>query len=488
MLDVGGEVTEVGLRHAGPRCHDGDDGADRGPFHGDLNVCGAADEDGFGAVHSSALGADTLECLGLVPRPPGTVGRLGADPGRRPAEVIGGERHHRERGVLVHAADRLAAADVGERSFDDQRGGGDRRPVGFAGWGRTSPAATSRPWPPLLRTAATAVGGDMARTDVTYVSGVASVSTRLVVSTSRAQRHRRARYWLLRCRFVAGSVGLLRAGKRSRRSRSHSRNRAVHGTRDHRHHHALEQVDRLTGAERLSGAASDRPATRTAATARGGGTEAEAGVAAEDRVGTSGAADRRDRSRPPIGTAPGHPVRTPRPRPVLAAGVDSPGQPADGAGERGVGQRRVGQAEAAGVVSPGVVNPAGGVRPGVVSPGVVRPGAVRAGFVNPGAVNPGFVRPGAVSPGAVRPGAVKPGDLPGSGLVRPVRPGVVRADAAGAAGTGEKPGRQRRQIHPELRKPLGQRPDQFVGQICRQCGRHELAMLRSCVGRGGQVG
>ena len=36
-------------------------------------------------------------------------------PGRRAGQVVGGQRHHRERGVLVDLADRLAAADAGQR-------------------------------------------------------------------------------------------------------------------------------------------------------------------------------------------------------------------------------------------------------------------------------------------------------------------------------------------------------------------------------------
>ena len=66
-------------------------------------------------------GADTFQRLGFVPRAPRAVGFLGTDLRRGAGQVFGGQRNHRERGVLVDLADGLAAAEPGQRLLSELR-------------------------------------------------------------------------------------------------------------------------------------------------------------------------------------------------------------------------------------------------------------------------------------------------------------------------------------------------------------------------------
>ena len=166
---------------------------------------------------------------------------------------------------------------------------------------------------------------------------------------------------------------------------------------DRRHHHALEQVDRLAGAQLVGRAGQIADAGRCCRR------WPPACSPATDRPG-SGRCPRRD----PVRSAPRSGSRWARAAHRWRSGVSA------GSVER-----------AAGVVSPGVVRPpasasardwsapdscsAGLASAGSVSDGPVAVGrSVALGAVRPGVVSPGVVRPGVVRPGAVRPGAVSP--------------------------------------------------------------------------------
>ena len=130
-----------------------------------------------------------------------------------PVRSVAGERDHRERGVLADLADRLAAADAGQRLLGQQG-------VGGAGLRRPRRGTPSIAHGNMTTVAARAVnrvgrqGGGTARADVTYVSDVACVSTRtsadqVTANLADLQRHRRVSGLngaegnepTLRCRF-----------------------------------------------------------------------------------------------------------------------------------------------------------------------------------------------------------------------------------------------------------------------------------------------
>ena len=114
LLYVGGDVAKSRLGGFGISTWPGRCGTG-GTRDGDLHRGGAPDEHRLGAARARGVGTHPFQRLGLVPRPPCAVGLLGPDARGGSGEVLRGERDHRERGVLMDLADRLAAAEPGQR-------------------------------------------------------------------------------------------------------------------------------------------------------------------------------------------------------------------------------------------------------------------------------------------------------------------------------------------------------------------------------------
>ena len=267
--------------------------------------------------------------------------------------------------------------------------------------------------------------------DVTYVSVLPVFRHGNSADQNHLQRHRRACWRLLRCRSVAGLMwrgATRRARRRLRRPvplrraplprrrlpvRPQRRRRCTRGLdrrHDRGHHHALEQVDRLAGAQLVGRA----------------GQIAEQAAAAREPPGWRPATDRPGSGRCP---APG-PVRSVR----RSASRRCSGSPAVEIGAT----PRPGSVSAGGVVRPGVLKP-GSVSDGVVSPGVLTPGAVSPGAASAGSVSDGVVKPGVVSPGAAPAGLVRPGVV-SAGLASPgsVSDGIPVSPATGPERSGRR--------------------------------------------------
>ena len=142
LLDGGRHVAEPGfgrLGVGGRRCRRGTGRAGDRDLHGG----GATDEHRFGAARDRTIRRRRRP--GLRPRTtaPRAVGLLGPDAGRCAGQVRGGQRDHRERGVLVDFADRLAAAEPGQRLLGQLRCSADGARHAHPA-GRRSPTAGSR--------------------------------------------------------------------------------------------------------------------------------------------------------------------------------------------------------------------------------------------------------------------------------------------------------------------------------------------------------